>query len=169
MPVAREHMNERRIPGRGQIAAGQPLRGIAATAGPGMAALVRRFSGAATGGAGPATAGSPLAGTALATGAPCWPGRTAGPASPCSSPGGPPITLRIGVYGNPGLPAVRAVRRVRAAAPEREDRPGRRPQAGDWQALQGDLKSGHGLDDFQAIPVADIAAVTSPLAVTSSR
>ena len=37
-------------------------------------------------------------------------------------------------------------------------------QAGYWQALQGALKSGRGLDDIQAVPVADIAAVTSSLA-----
>ena len=41
---------------------------------------------------------------------------------------------------------------------------GRAPQAGYWQALQGALKSGRGLADIQAVPVADIAAVTSSLA-----
>ena len=37
-------------------------------------------------------------------------------------------------------------------------------QASYWPALQGALKSGHGLADIQAVPVADIAAVTGPLA-----
>ena len=78
---------------------------------------------------------------------------------------GPLITLRIGVYADPGYqssglyaayerlhPDIRIVQSDTAA------------QASYWPALQGELRSGHGLDDIQAVPVADIAAVTGALA-----
>jgi cellobiose transport system substrate-binding protein len=77
---------------------------------------------------------------------------------------GPLVTLRVGVYGNPGYrqsglyteyerlhPNIKIVELDTAQ------------QDSYWQALQGDLTSGHAVADIQAVPVADISAVTGPL------
>ncbi|MGH3122424.1 MAG: extracellular solute-binding protein [Streptosporangiaceae bacterium] len=90
---------------------------------------------------------------------------TGAPSQPAFKSVGPLITLRIGVYADPGYqpsglyaqyerlhPDIRIVQSDTAA------------QASYWPALQGELRSGHGLDDIQAVPVADIGAVTGALA-----
>lgn len=148
MPVARERRNERRIPDSGQIAAGQPQRGITAAAGRVMAVVSRR-----------------MAAAALMTGCAVLAACTGSTSQPLFKSAGPLITLRVGVYASPGYqpsglyaeyqrlhPNVRIVQASTAR------------QASYWQALRGDLKSGHGLDDIQAIPFADVAMVTGPLA-----
>lgn len=91
-------------------------------------------------------------------------GCTVGGHQPVFKRVGPLVTLRIGVYGNPGYrqaglyteyerlhPNIKIVE-VDAAQ-----------QDSYWRALQSGLKSGHAVDDIQAVPVADISAVTGPL------
>jgi len=76
----------------------------------------------------------------------------------------PSLTLRVGVYGDPGYrqaglyteyerlhPGIRIVQVTTAA------------QGAYWQAVRGALPTGR-VADIQAVPVADIAAVTGPLA-----
>ncbi len=78
---------------------------------------------------------------------------------------GPLITLRVGVYANPGYQPSGLYAEYERLHPNMKIvQVDTAQQASYWQALQGDLKSGHGLDDIQAIPFADIAAVTGPLA-----
>jgi cellobiose transport system substrate-binding protein len=91
-------------------------------------------------------------------------GCTVGGRQPVFKRVGPLVTLRIGVYGNPGYrqaglyteyerlhPNIKIVE-VDAAQ-----------QDSYWRALQSGLKSGHAVDDIQAVPVAVISAVTGPL------
>jgi cellobiose transport system substrate-binding protein len=88
---------------------------------------------------------------------------TAGPAQPVFKRVGPLITLRVGLYGSPGYqqaglyaeyerlhPNIKIVQKVTGS------------QAGYWQQVQAGLASGTA-DDIQAIPIADISAVTGPL------
>jgi len=78
---------------------------------------------------------------------------------------GPLITLRVGLYGNPGYRQAglyaeyeRLHPNIRIVAQDSAQ------QAGYWAALRAHLATGRGLDDIQAIPVAAIPAVTGPLA-----
>jgi cellobiose transport system substrate-binding protein len=110
-----------------------------------------------------------LAGGLLALG--LMGGCAVGNSQPAFQRVGPLVTLRVGVYGSPGYqqsglyaeyerlhPNVKIVQ-VRTAQ-----------ESSYWQALQTSLKSGAGsassgagIDDIQAIPVADIGAVTGPM------
>src|SRR5580700_10075479 len=142
MSVVRQRTSERRIPSPfGPL---RPLRppGHLGPLGPVLTAVCAAL-----------TAGAVLAGC------------TAGPGQPAFKPSGPPITLRIGVYGDPGYQRSGLYAEYERLHPNvRIVQTGHAPQARYWQALQGALKSGRGLDDIQAVPVADIAAVTSSLA-----
>lgn len=78
---------------------------------------------------------------------------------------GPLITLRVGVFGDPGYQRAGLYRQYERLHPnikiiqtETAD------QARYWSTLQARLKSGHGLDDIQAVPMAGISAVTGALA-----
>jgi cellobiose transport system substrate-binding protein len=74
------------------------------------------------------------------------------------------ITLRVGVYASPGYrPAGLYAEYERLHPNVRIVQVDTARQASYWQALRGDLKSGHGLDDIQAIPFADVATVTGSL------
>jgi cellobiose transport system substrate-binding protein len=92
-------------------------------------------------------------------------GCTSGSSQPVAKRAGPLITLRVGVYGSPGY------RQAGLYAQYERLHPGIRivqddaaQQAGYWQALLTRLKSGRGgVDDIQAIPMADMSAVTGPL------
>ena len=144
MSVVRHRTNERRIPGRGPLGPLRPLGplGHLSPSGPALTAAC-----------------------ALLTACAVLAGCTAGPGQPAFKPGGPPITLRIGVYGDPGYQRSGLYAEYERLHPNvRIVQTGRAAQAGYWQALQGALKSGRGLDDIQTVPVADIAAVTSSLA-----
>ena len=142
MSVVRQRTNERRIPSPfGPLG---PLRppGHLGPLGPVLTAVCAAL-----------TTGAVLAGC------------TAGPGQPAFKLGGPLVTLRIGVYGDPGYQRSGLYAEYERLHPNvRIVQTGHAPQAGYWQALQGALKSGRGLDDIQAVPVADIAAVTSSLA-----
>ena len=105
-----------------------------------------------------------LAGAALMTGCAVLAGCTVGASQPAFKRAGPLITLRIGVYASPGYRPSGLYAEYERLHPNvkivQVDTP---QQASYWQALRGELESGHGLDDIQAIPFADIAAVTGPL------
>jgi cellobiose transport system substrate-binding protein len=147
MSVVRQRTNERRIPGRGPLGPLRPLRPLGHL------------------GALPPLGPALTAACALLTACAVLAGCTAGPGQPAFKPGGPPITLQIGVYGDPGYQRSGLYAEYERLHPNvRIVQTGRAPQAAYWQALQGALKSGRGLDDIQAVPVADIAAVTSSLA-----
>ena len=77
---------------------------------------------------------------------------------------GPLITLRVGVYGNPGYQKSGLYAEYEQLHPNikiiQDDTP---QEASYWTATQADLKSGHVPDDIQAVPVADISEVTGPL------
>ena len=85
-----------------------------------------------------------------------------GPAGGAPAPHGPPVTLRIAVYGSPGYrqaglfagyerlhPGVHIVEQSTGSA------------AAYWQALQRDLASGRGLADLVAIPMAQMSDVVA--------
>jgi cellobiose transport system substrate-binding protein len=91
-------------------------------------------------------------------------GCSGGPAQPVFKRVGPLITLRVGLYGDPGYrqaglyaqyerlhPNIKIVQQVTAS------------QASYWPKVAAGLKSGAALDDIQAVPVSDISAVTGPL------
>ncbi len=78
---------------------------------------------------------------------------------------GPLITLRVGVFGDPGY------QRAGLYAQYERLHPGIKiiqtdvtDQARYWSTLQARLRSGHGLADIQAVPMTDISTVTGPLA-----
>lgn len=77
---------------------------------------------------------------------------------------GPSITLRVGVYGSPGYRESGLYTQYERLHPNirivQEDTP---QQAVYWTALRAGLKSGRAADDIQAVPAADISAVTGPL------
>jgi cellobiose transport system substrate-binding protein len=115
MSVVRQRTNERRIPGRGLLGRLGPL-------GPALTAVC-----------------------ALLTACAVLAGCTAGPGQPAFKPGGPPVTLRIGVYGDPGYQRSGLYAEYERLHPNvRIVQTGGGPQAGYWQALQGALKSGRG-------------------------
>src|SRR5450759_3194994 len=99
-------------------------------------------------------------------------GCTHGGSQPVFKRVGPLITLRVGVYGSPGYRQSRLYAGYERLHPNikivEDDTP---RQASYWTALQSALKpavkpgagSSHALDDIQAVPVADISAVTGPL------
>jgi cellobiose transport system substrate-binding protein len=91
-------------------------------------------------------------------------GCSAGPAQPVFKRVGPLITLRVGLYGDPGYrqaglyaqyerlhPNIKIVQQVTAS------------QAGYWPKVAAGLKSGAAQGDIQAVPVSDISAVTGSL------
>ena len=89
----------------------------------------------------------------------------AAPSQPLFKRACPLITLRIGVYADPGYQSSGLYAQYERLHPDiRIVQSDTAAQASYWPALQGELRSGHGLDDIQAVPVADIAAVTGPLA-----
>ncbi len=78
---------------------------------------------------------------------------------------GPLITLRVGLFGNPGYRQAGLYAEFERLHPNiKIVATGSAPQARYWTALRSHLASGHGLADIQAIPVADMSAVTGPLA-----
>jgi len=85
------------------------------------------------------------------------------PGRPAFKRAGPVITLRIGVYGDPGYQQAGLYAEYARLHPNikivRDDTA---QQASYWPALLSALKSGHA-DDIEAIPVADISAVMGPL------
>jgi|SRR5450755_117462 cellobiose transport system substrate-binding protein len=104
-----------------------------------------------------------LAAVAVLAGCTVLAGCAGGSSQPVFKRVGPLVTLRVGVYGNPGYrqsglytqyerlhPNIKIVQVATAQ------------QDGYWRALQGSLTSGRA-DDIQAVPVADISAVTGPL------
>ena len=106
-------------------------------------------------------AGGPIA-VAVIAGCTVLAGCTGG-SQPTFKRVGPLVTLRVGVYGDPGYqqsglyaeyerlhPNIKIVQVAVAQ------------QDAYWRALQASLKSGRA-DDIQAVPVADIAAVTGSL------
>jgi cellobiose transport system substrate-binding protein len=103
-----------------------------------------------------------LAGGALA--ASLVAGCSFGSSQPVFKRVGPMITLRVGVYGNPGYQRSGLYAEYEQLHPNikivQDDTP---QEAGYWTATQAGLKSGHALDDIQAVPVADISEVTGPL------
>lgn len=91
-------------------------------------------------------------------------GCTTASSQPAFRRAGPLVTLRVGVYGNPGYrqaglyteyehlhPGIRIVQVTTAG------------QDAYWRAVRSGLPAGH-VADIQAVPVADISAVTGPLA-----
>jgi cellobiose transport system substrate-binding protein len=95
----------------------------------------------------------------------------AGIAGCSSSPGqpvlnriGPVVTLHVGVYGSPGYQQSGLYAEYERLHPNiRIVQDDTAQQASYWPALRAGLKAGRGIDDIQAVPVADIAAVTGPL------
>ena len=95
----------------------------------------------------------------------------AGIAACSSSPGqpafnriGPLITLHVGVYGSPGYQQSGLYAEYERLHPNiRIVQDDTAQQASYWPAVRAGLKSGRGIDDIQAVPIADIAAVTGPL------
>ena len=91
-------------------------------------------------------------------------GCTSGSGQPAAKRVGPLITLRVGVYGSPGYRQAGLYAQYERLHPNiRIVQDDAAQQAGYWQSLLTGLKSGRDLDDIQAIPMADIAAVTGPL------
>jgi cellobiose transport system substrate-binding protein len=92
-------------------------------------------------------------------------GCSVGPSQPVFKRVGPLITLHVGVYGNPGYEQSGLYAEYQQLHPNvRIVQDDTATQAGYWTAVQAGLKSGQGLDDVQAVPMADISAVTGPLA-----
>jgi cellobiose transport system substrate-binding protein len=91
-------------------------------------------------------------------------GCTVGAGQPVFKRVGPLVTLRVGVYGSPGYRESGLYAEYERLHPNvtivQDDTP---QQATYWTALRAGLKSGHAADDIQAIPAADISAVTGPL------
>ena len=78
---------------------------------------------------------------------------------------GPLITLRVGLFGDPGYRQAGLYAEFERLHPSiKIVAAGSGSQAGYWSALRSHLASGRGLADVQAIPVTDISAVTGPLA-----
>jgi cellobiose transport system substrate-binding protein len=91
-------------------------------------------------------------------------GCTSGPGQSAAKRVGPLITLRVGLYGSPGYRQAGLYAQYERLHPNiRIVQDDAAQQAGYWQALLAGLKSGRGVDDIQAIPMADISAVTGPL------
>jgi cellobiose transport system substrate-binding protein len=92
-------------------------------------------------------------------------GCTSGPGQPVAKRVGPLITLRVGVYGSPGYRQAGLYAQYERLHPNiRIVQDDTAQQAGYWQALLAGLKSGRGgVDDIQAVPMADISEVTGPL------
>jgi cellobiose transport system substrate-binding protein len=83
---------------------------------------------------------------------------------PAPERAGPLITLRIGVYGDPGYRQAGLYAEYERLHPNIkiiQDDTAR--QASYWPRLLSALKSGHA-DDIEAVPAADMSAVTGPLA-----
>lgn len=91
-------------------------------------------------------------------------GCTLGSSQPVFKRVGPLVTLHVGVYGRPGYQQSGLYAEYERLHPNikivQDDTP---QQASYWTAAAADLKSGHALDDIQAVPVADISEVTGPL------
>jgi cellobiose transport system substrate-binding protein len=78
---------------------------------------------------------------------------------------GPLITLRVGVFGDPGYQRAGLYAQYERLHPNiKIIQTDTTDQAGYWRALQTRLKSGHGLADIQAVPMAGISTVTGSLA-----
>lgn len=91
-------------------------------------------------------------------------GCTLGSSQPVFKRAGPLVTLHVGVYGSPGYKQSGLYAEYEHLHPNikivQDDTA---QQASYWTAVQAGLTSGHGLDDIQAVPVADISEVTGPL------
>ncbi len=78
---------------------------------------------------------------------------------------GPLITLRVGVFGDPGYQRAGLYTQYERLHPDiKIIQTDTTDQASYWSTLQARLKSGRPLDDIQAVPMAGISAVTGPLA-----
>lgn len=111
------------------------------------------------------TAVAAIAGcVATAAGCVAIAGCTAGTSQPVFKRVGPLVTLRIGVYGDPGYQQSGLYAQYERLHPNiKIIQVAAAQQDAYWRALPASLKSGRA-DDIQAIPVADISAVTGPLA-----
>lgn len=77
---------------------------------------------------------------------------------------GPLITLRVGVFGDPGYQRAGLYAQYERLHPNiKIVQTGPVDQASYWRTLRDRLRSGHGLADIQAVPMADISTVTGPL------
>jgi cellobiose transport system substrate-binding protein len=104
-----------------------------------------------------------LAGCTALTGCTMLTGNS-GASRPVFKKTGPLVTLRIGVYGDPGYREAGLYAQYERLHPNiKIIQVSTARQDTYWRALRSGLKSGR-TDDIQAIPVADIAAVTGPLA-----
>jgi cellobiose transport system substrate-binding protein len=96
-------------------------------------------------------------------------GCSSSPGRPSAKRAGPLITLRIGMYGDPGYRQAGLYAEYERLHPNiRIVQDDTAQQASYWPALLSALKSGRA-DDIEAIPVADIPAVTGPLAGDFTR
>jgi cellobiose transport system substrate-binding protein len=78
---------------------------------------------------------------------------------------GPVITLRVGVFGDPGYQRAGLYRQYERLHPNiKIIQSASTDPASYWYTLQARLKSGQAVDDIQAVPMADISAVTGTLA-----
>lgn len=103
-----------------------------------------------------------LAGCTALTGCSVFSGNS-GASQPKFKRAGPLITLRIGVYGDPGYQAAGLYAQYERLHPDiKIVQVSTARQDTYWRALRGNLASGRAAD-IQAIPVADISAVTGPL------
>ncbi len=144
------------------------LASVVAGAAAGRAAAGRRVSRAAAGRrAGRAVAGRRAGRAAAATlaGGLLLASCTVSSDQPVFKRVGPLITLRVGVFGDPGYQRAGLYTQYERLHPNiKIIQTDATDQASYWSTLQARLKSGHGLDDIQAVPMADISAVTGPLA-----
>ncbi len=135
------------------------VAGAAAGRRVGRAAAGRRIVRAAAGRRVVRAAAAVLAGCALLAGC------TVSSDQPVFKRVGPLITLRVGVFGDPGYQRAGLYAQYQRLHPNikiiQDDTS---DQAGYWSTLQTRLKSGRALDDIQAVPLANISAVTGPLA-----
>lgn len=123
--------------------------------------VVRQYGAKLTGRA----KGALLAGCALLTGCALLASCTVSPDQPVFKRVGPLITLRVGVFGDPGYQRAGLYAQYERLHPNiKIVQTGTTDQASYWRTLQARLKSGHGLADIQAVPMAGISTVTGPLA-----
>lgn len=78
---------------------------------------------------------------------------------------GPLIILRVGLFGDPGYQRAGLYAQFERLHPDiKIIQTDTTDQAGYWSTLQARLKSGHGLADIQAVPMAGISTATGSLA-----
>ena len=139
--------------------------GAAAGRRAGWAVVGRRAGRAAAGRRAGRAAAAGLAGCALLAGCTMLASCTVSSDQPVFKRVGPMITLRVGVFGDPGYQRAGLYTQYERLHPNiKIIQTDTTDQTSYWSTLQARLKSGHGLDDIQAVPMAGISAVTGPLA-----